>query len=259
MRSARCASPPGSPTAGTCRSSRPRRSPASATCCMRHCDDVGRDPGRDRMRRQPRPRLVRGQPPAPVRGDRRVRASWRAHRLARRGRRTASASTSMPAPTRSTSRCGRRSTSHALERFSRGVAVGLSAAASRAACGGSPHAPPEQVLAVDPHRPGPGERRRRTRRRDRRRSRTARSGRARGRDEVPRRRRARRSGRTRASRPSPGRSRSTEQRRPVGRLVDRHPGPTPDRDECACAAARRHRRAPCPSQGAGVPARRRGS
>ena len=43
-RSARCASPPGSPTGGTCRSCRPRRSPPSATCCTRHCADVGRDP-----------------------------------------------------------------------------------------------------------------------------------------------------------------------------------------------------------------------
>ena len=66
-RSARCASPPASPTAGTCRSSTPATFAAKRDVLHRHCADVGPRPGRDPVRRQPRAGLDRGQPAPPVR------------------------------------------------------------------------------------------------------------------------------------------------------------------------------------------------
>ena len=90
----------------------PRSSPASATCSPSHCAAVGRDLERDPVRGERRPRRRR-RSLAPA-----VRAAWPtivrpggAHGLATTRWSTRSGGTSRPAPTRSTSPCGRRGTS----------------------------------------------------------------------------------------------------------------------------------------------------
>ena len=110
-RSARCASRPASPMAGTSRSWRPRRSPTSAGCW------TGTAPTsvatRQRSARAVNVGLCQDDEalPRPVRRPGRRRAAGGAHRLARPAGGPHRRATSMPAPTRSTSRCGRRGTS----------------------------------------------------------------------------------------------------------------------------------------------------
>ncbi len=70
-------------------------------------------PSRDHEVTQPRARLARGGPRRPVRSDGRLPTRLGAHRQHPAGRRPWSAPTPMPAPTRSTSRCARPSTSTA--------------------------------------------------------------------------------------------------------------------------------------------------
>ena len=112
-RSARCGSPPATPTAGTCPfvvagDVRPQARRARTTTAP----TVGPRSGRD-----PHARSTSGCAEdddalvAQFGKLRRGRAPGRADRLARPARASASASTSRPAPTRSTSPCGRRGTS----------------------------------------------------------------------------------------------------------------------------------------------------
>ena len=110
-RSGRCASRPATPTAGTCRSCRPRRSPTSAAVLADHCGTVGRDPSE--IRTAVNVGLCRGRRRArrPVRPARRGGAAGRADRLARPARAAHRRVRRRPAPTRSTSPCGRRGTS----------------------------------------------------------------------------------------------------------------------------------------------------
>ena len=111
-------------------------------------------PGRDPLRRQRRSGLDRGEPAPAVRPARAPRARPACSAARCRRSSTASASTSTPAPIRSTWPCGRRSTS-----------TPSSSSARRWHCRPDPpqgrrgaDAPPEQVLAVDAFDGDAGER-----------------------------------------------------------------------------------------------------
>ncbi len=89
----------------------PEQFAAKRDVLHRHCADVGRDPSRHPLRGQRRAGVDRGIAARPVRRDGRLRPSGGAVRIRRRGRRTRRSSTSRRASTRSTWRCGHRSTS----------------------------------------------------------------------------------------------------------------------------------------------------